>query len=175
MSRVAAFLLTLACLTGRADTTETPPPWPGDAWRAAHRIIDLHQHLNGTEEHLRRAVGIMDRVGIGVAANLSGGTVTSKDGQPSAFEKLQTLGNRIAPDRFVLYFNLDYAGWDEPDFSARAVRARGSTRGSTGGAAGAGTGSPPPNNRPKKPRFSSATGGADCCPTPPETAPVRRS
>ena len=122
MSRVAAFLLGLACLTGRADTPETPPPWPGDAWRAAHRIIDLHQHLNGTEQHLRRAVGIMDRVGIGVAANLSGGTVTSKDGQPSAFEKLQSLGNRIAPDRFVLYFNLDYAGWDEPDFSARAVQ-----------------------------------------------------
>lgn len=101
---------------------ETPPPWTGDAWRAEHRIIDLHQHINGTEEHVRRAVRIMDRVGIGVAVNLSGGTVTSKDGQPSAFEKLQALGNRIAPDRFLLSFNLDYAGWDEPDFSERAVK-----------------------------------------------------
>ncbi len=118
----AVSMLVVPALFAAETGDESPPPWPGDAWRAEHRIIDLHQHINGTEEHVRRAVKIMDRVGIGVAANLSGGTVTSKDGQPSAFEKLQTLGNRLAPDRFVLYFNLDYAGWDEPNFSEQAVK-----------------------------------------------------
>ncbi len=118
----AALCLGVPSLHAAEVATESPPPWPGDSWRAAHRIIDLHQHVNGTEEHLRRAVRIMDRVGVGVAVNLSGGTVTSKDGQPSAFERIQALGNRIAPDRFLLYFNLDYAGWDDPDFSERAVR-----------------------------------------------------
>jgi predicted TIM-barrel fold metal-dependent hydrolase len=97
-------------------------PWPGDGWRGEHRIIDLHQHVNGTEEHVRRAVRIMDRVGVGVAVNLSGGTVTSKDGEPSAFERIRDLGERIAPGRFLLYFNLDYAGWDEPGFAERAVQ-----------------------------------------------------
>lgn len=118
----AALCLGLTSVLCAEGPTESPPPWPGDAWRAAHRIIDLHQHINGTEEHLRRAVRIMDRVGVGVAVNLSGGTVTATDGQPSGFERIQALGNRMAPDRFLLYFNLDYTGWDDPDFSERAVR-----------------------------------------------------
>lgn len=105
-----------------AAEAETPPPWPGDVWRAEHRIIDLHQHIRSTEEHLRRALGIMDRVGLGLAVNLSGGTVTAKPGEPSAFEQWQQLAERVAPGRFVAYFNLDYAGWDEPDFAARAVQ-----------------------------------------------------
>lgn len=98
------------------------PPLPeAEAWRSARRLIDLHQHIRFTPEHLRRAVGIMDRVGIGVVANLSGGVVTRKDGEPSPFERNKELADRVAPGRFVLYFNLDYTGWDEPDFPARAA------------------------------------------------------
>jgi predicted TIM-barrel fold metal-dependent hydrolase len=105
-----------------AADRESPPPWPGDEWRREQRIIDLHQHVNGTEEHLSRWLRIMDRVGVGVGVNLSGGYVTAKAGEKSPFERLKELGERLAPGRFVLYFNLDYTGWDEPDFAERAVK-----------------------------------------------------
>jgi predicted TIM-barrel fold metal-dependent hydrolase len=107
-------------LSAAADKMVTP--WPGNAWRREHRIIDLHQHVNGTEEHLTRWLRIMDRAGIGVGVNLSGGTVTAKPGELSAFERNRALTERLAPGRAVLYFNLDFAGWDEPDFAERAVR-----------------------------------------------------
>jgi len=90
-------------------------------WRAEHRIIDLHQHLNGTTQHLTRAVRIMDRVGVGVAVNLSGGYVTRGTNAASPFEKVKRLADALAPGRIVHYMNLDYTGWDAPDFSARAV------------------------------------------------------
>lgn len=93
-----------------------------DQWRRERRIIDLHQHVEGTEERLRQWLRIMDRVGIGIGVNLSGGTVTAKPGETSAFERTQALTERIAPGRAVLHFNLDYAGWDAPDFGARAVQ-----------------------------------------------------
>lgn len=94
---------------------------PAD-WRAEKRLIDLHLHINHTPEHLTRAVAIMDRAGIGVGVNLSGGSVTTKDGTPSAFEKNKKLADQLFPGRFVHYMNLDYTGWDEPDFAERAVK-----------------------------------------------------
>ena len=94
-------------LSAAADKMVTP--WPGNAWRREHRIIDLHQHVNGTEEHLTRWLRIMDRAGIGVGVNLSGGTVTAKPGELSAFERNRALTERLAPGRAVLYFNLDFA------------------------------------------------------------------
>lgn len=104
-----------------ANAGETPPPWPGDEWRAHHRIIDLHEHIDGAEDRVLRAVRILDRVGVGVGVNLSGGTVTHKPGEMSEFERTKSLEDRLAPGHFVNYFNLDYAGWDDADFSARAV------------------------------------------------------
>lgn len=105
-------------------------------WRAGHRLIDLHHHINGTTQHITRAVRIMDRVGLGVAVNLSGGTVTpgkqaatlyTESGsvalnESSAFQQVKEMADTLAPGRFVHYMNLDYSGWDAPDFSARAVR-----------------------------------------------------
>jgi predicted TIM-barrel fold metal-dependent hydrolase len=92
-------------------------------WRAEHRTIDLHQHINGTTQHLTRAVKIMDAVGLGIGVNLSGGTVTpGTNGSPSAFERSKRLADTLFPGRFLYYFNLDYKGWDEPDFPARAVQ-----------------------------------------------------
>jgi predicted TIM-barrel fold metal-dependent hydrolase len=64
----------------------------------------------------------MDRVGIGLAVNLSGSTVTRQSGQPSEFELNRQRTDALAPGRFLHYLNLDYGGWDEPDFSERAVR-----------------------------------------------------
>ena len=113
------FALALALgLTGQA--ADRRPSLP-EQWRQEHRIIDLHQHVNGTEEHVRRWLRIMDRVGVGVGVNLSGGTVTAKPGELSAFERTQALTERLAPGRAVLYFNLDYTGWDQPGFAERAI------------------------------------------------------
>lgn len=79
-------------------------------------------HINRTEEHVLRAVRIMDRVGVGVGINLSGGTVTRKSQGISDLEETMTLCDRLAPGRFVQYFNLDYKDWDAPDFAERAAK-----------------------------------------------------
>lgn len=103
--------------------THADPRQQAEQWRAARRIIDLHQHVQSTTQHLARAVKIMDAAGVGVAVNLSGGTVTRpKDGGPSEFERNQRLADALHPGRFLLHMNLDYAGWDEPDFAERAAR-----------------------------------------------------
>ena len=92
-------------------------------WRAEHRTIDLNQHINYTTQHLARAVKIMDAAGLGLGVNLSGGTVTrGTNGEPSEFERNKRLADTLFPGRFLHYFNLDYRGWDEPDFASRAAR-----------------------------------------------------
>src|ERR1051326_665032 len=93
-----------------------------DTWRREHRFIDLHQHIDDTPEHLARAVRIMDRVGIGVEVNLSGGTTTHEPGKTSEFERNKALADRLYPGRFVHYMNLDYGAWDQPDFPEQAAR-----------------------------------------------------
>jgi len=55
------------------------------AWRAEHRLIDLHQHVDSSETALRRDMRLMDTVGVGLVVNLSGGFVTHKPGEKSAF------------------------------------------------------------------------------------------
>ena len=94
-----------------------------DLWRAEHRIIDLHQHIDCTPEHLGRTIKIMDAVGVGLVVNLSGGTVTpGKNGEPSEFERNRKAADTLYPGRFVHYMSLDYSAWDEPDFARRAVQ-----------------------------------------------------
>src|SRR5262245_38134107 len=86
-------------------------------WRAEHRIIDLHHHLNYTTQHLTRAVKIMDAAGLGLSVNLSGGTVTRATPEVlSEFERHKQLADTLFPGRFLHYFNLDYKGWEQPDF-----------------------------------------------------------
>jgi predicted TIM-barrel fold metal-dependent hydrolase len=93
-----------------------------NAWRAGRRLIDLHQHIKLSPEHVHRAVRIMDRAGIGLAVNLGSGTVTrGADGGPSTFENGKALTDRLYPGRFLHYMTLDYSGWDDPDWSQRAV------------------------------------------------------
>ncbi|MFM8358664.1 MAG: amidohydrolase family protein, partial [Verrucomicrobiota bacterium] len=70
---------------------------------------------------MARAASILQRAGVGLGVNLSGGTVTTQTGEVSEFERMRDLAERIAPGRFLHYFNLNYAGWEEPDFAARAV------------------------------------------------------
>ena len=111
-------------LTGAAPNStgdEAATRRQASEWRAERRLIDLHQHIGPTEAFLARAVKIMDANGIGVGVNLSGGVVTHKPGEASEFERNRNLAERLYPGRFLQYVNLDYTGWDEPDFSARAV------------------------------------------------------
>ncbi|HNQ90720.1 MAG TPA: amidohydrolase family protein [Verrucomicrobiota bacterium] len=92
-----------------------------DRWRAEKRLIDLHQHITASETQFARAVRIMDAAGIGMVVNLSGGYVTHPPGQISEFQKARELADRLYPGRFIHYFSLDFSGWDEADFSAKAV------------------------------------------------------
>ncbi len=92
-----------------------------DAWRAAHRLVDMHLHIDPTAEHMAQAVRVMDAVGIGVGINLSGGTVTREHDGSSAFERTKKFADEHFPGRFLEYMNLDYDDWDSPDFAAKAV------------------------------------------------------
>src|SRR5437867_8318075 len=125
------FLRTLAALVALATPAiAANRPADGEAairqlaatWRSGRRIIDLHQHIDYTPEHLARAVRIMDRAGIGLEVNLSGGTTTHEPGKPSEFERNKALADKLFPGRFIHYINLDYSGWDLPDFSQRAAK-----------------------------------------------------
>jgi predicted TIM-barrel fold metal-dependent hydrolase len=93
----------------------------GDLWRKERRIVDLHMHIDAAPERFDRAVRIMDRSGIGIGVNLSGGTVTRKDGGTSFFQRVKELADSRYPGRFVHYMNLDYAGWDDPGFGEKAA------------------------------------------------------
>jgi predicted TIM-barrel fold metal-dependent hydrolase len=115
------FVLFIGCQSPTRDSAGVSRAQP-EQWRREHRIIDLHQHINGTTQHVARALRINDRVGIGVAVNLSGGYVTKGTNAMSEFERNKRRLDTLAPGRFVQYMNLDYAGWDKPDFSERAVK-----------------------------------------------------
>lgn len=107
--------LGFVALTGYA-ASQSP-----NEWRKQKRLIDLHQHISYTTQHLARAVKIMDAVGLGIGVNLSGGTTTrGTNDAPSEFERNKTLANSLHPGRFLHYMNLDYKGWDKPDFAERA-------------------------------------------------------
>lgn len=106
-----------------------PPPPPtktaaetGDDWRARKKLIDLHEHIDPTPQAVETAVKVLDGAGIGVAVNLSGGTVTHKPNQVSEFEATKRFLDERAPGRFLAYMNLDYAEWDLPDFGERAAK-----------------------------------------------------
>lgn len=117
-SRIAGILFFL-CIPhdGGAAATGTPKEW-----RAENRAIDLHMHLGTDDKYVHRAVRIMDRAHIGIGVNLSGGYVTREPGKPSPFQRNMERADRLHPGRFVHYFNLDYIGWNDLDFSEKAVR-----------------------------------------------------
>lgn len=116
LPRFLALFFSLTCFSARG--AESP-----DDWRREHRIIDLHMHIDAKKDRYARAVRIMGSAGIGVGVNLSGGTVTpGEDGGKSQFEASKEMADRLYPGRFVQYMNLDYAGWNEPDFAERAAK-----------------------------------------------------
>lgn len=126
--RTRPMLLSMLILAGAAGGRAADPDIAAvqaqaDQWRAEHRLIDMHQHVEFTSERLARAVRIMDAVGIGVAVSLGSGTVTpGPDGGPSELERAKRMTDELFPGRFVHYMVLDYAGWDDADFSERAAK-----------------------------------------------------
>lgn len=92
-----------------------------DVWRRERRIVDLHQHIDGAPERFDRAIGILDRAGVGVGVLLGAGTVTHKPDEKSAFERIRDLAQAKYPGRFMPYMLLDYSGWDAPDWSDKAA------------------------------------------------------
>ena len=114
--------------SAKAQSPSTPINQPlidaisPDVWRREHRIIDLHQHIETSAERYQRAVGILDRSGVGIGCVLGSGTVTAKEGQASDFQKSRELSESLYPGRFLHHMILDYSGWDDPDWSDRAVK-----------------------------------------------------
>jgi len=128
-SLLCGFLLTAVLISNRdmmaQDVTLTDPrtsAMSSDVWRQEHRIIDVHQHIEDKPERLQRAVGILDRSGVGIGVILGAGTVTSKDGKPSSFQLPREHSEELYPGRFMHHMLLDYAGWDDADWSERAVK-----------------------------------------------------
>ena len=121
-----AFVLWAATLVAVAGVRaeETDPRADAlspDVWRREHRLIDLHTHIEGLPERYERATRIMDAAGVGVGIELGSGTLTpGKDGT-NEFQKAQQVSAKVCPGRFVHYMLLDYGGWDEADWSDRAV------------------------------------------------------
>jgi predicted TIM-barrel fold metal-dependent hydrolase len=116
-------LFSVACQLSIGRPLEAAPLQSADLWRAQHRIIDLHQHIDCTTQALARAVKIMDAVGVGIGVNLTPGTVTpGAHGGPSEFEQNKAVADALYPGRFLQYMNLDYSDWDRSDFSERAVK-----------------------------------------------------
>jgi len=123
MNYLTGIALIIGCAAGVHSAVASDTAALAGSWRGNHQVIDLHQHIGSTTQHLARAVKIMDAAGIGLTVNLSGGTVTpGKDGEPSEFERNKRLADTLYPGRFLHYFYLDFKGWDEPDFAQRAAR-----------------------------------------------------
>jgi hypothetical protein len=93
-----------------------------DVWRAEKRIVDLHMHIEGQPERFERAVRIMEAAGVGLGIELGSGTVTHAPEETSQFEKVKQIADEQFPGRFLHYMLLDYAGWDNADWSERAVQ-----------------------------------------------------
>jgi predicted TIM-barrel fold metal-dependent hydrolase len=122
---LAAWVVFVAALSARGaeDEDVAAAVGAGTRWRAEHRLIDMHQHVEMTAERLARAVKIMDAVGIGVAVNLGTGVVTKgKEGAASEFERGKALTDKLYPGRFLHYMLIDYNGFDDEGWSERAAK-----------------------------------------------------
>jgi len=120
--RILAWCMAGGFVSAAAAPTPSPNDPEAERWRAERRLIDLHLHIEAAPERIEQAVRILDRAGVGIGINLTGGTVTRKGDKPSEFERTRDVFEKVAPGRFLQYFNLDYTDWNLPDFAERAVR-----------------------------------------------------
>lgn len=85
--------------------------------RAKFPFIDIHNHQRRdmTAAEVEKLVADMDRIGLSVMVNLSGGSGAGLQ------EGLATLRGRY-PKRFVVFANIDFANIDDPNFAENAAR-----------------------------------------------------
>ncbi len=93
-----------------------------ERWQGEKRIIDLHQHIEAKPERFHRAIKILDQAGVGIGFVLGAGTVTTRDGKPSDFQRAKELADTLYPGRFLHHMLIDYDGWNDADWSERAVK-----------------------------------------------------
>jgi predicted TIM-barrel fold metal-dependent hydrolase len=85
--------------------------------KARFPFIDVHNHQRRdmSPVDVQKLVADMDRIGLSVMVNLSGGS-------GDAFKQgLATLQSRNSK-RFVAFANIDFAGIDDPNFGVKAAR-----------------------------------------------------
>lgn len=89
---------------------------PGEEIRSAKfPFVDVHSHLwRMATMDLERTVREMDSLNLKVLVNLSG---RSGDRLLAMSEAVQ----RIAPNRFIIFANIDFNGMDDPDWTERTV------------------------------------------------------
>lgn len=110
---------------GSVSAAETDPradAMNATVWRTENRIVDVHTHIESSPERFNRAIGIFNVMGVGCAVELGSGTLTrTEEGGPSAFEQKKTLADQVCPNRFMHAMLLDYRGFEDDDWSERAV------------------------------------------------------
>ena len=85
--------------------------------RAKYPFIDVHNHQDRatSAEKAAELIAAMDKMNMAVMVNLSGG-------QGEEFKTgLANLKGRY-PDRFLVFANVDFKKYDEPDFAVNAAR-----------------------------------------------------
>jgi predicted TIM-barrel fold metal-dependent hydrolase len=85
--------------------------------KAKYPFIDVHSHQRRdmAPADVEKLVADMDRIGLAVMVNLSGGT-------GDALKQGLTTLKGAHPNRFVAFANVDLSKIDEPDFGAKAAR-----------------------------------------------------
>jgi predicted TIM-barrel fold metal-dependent hydrolase len=82
-------------------------------------FIDVHNHQFGMpDQNLNELVEAMDALNMQVMVNLSGRGRGSKEHLQGALENV----NKTAPDRFIVFTNIDLTTIDDPDWTERTVR-----------------------------------------------------
>jgi hypothetical protein len=86
------------CGVVRGDDDVAAVVRQADQWRAEHRIIDLHQHMDYSPALLARAIRVLDASGVGLGIDLTPGTVTpGANGEPSEFERNKKMEDTLFP------------------------------------------------------------------------------
>ena len=85
--------------------------------KAKYPFIDVHNHQRReiSAEDTAKLVADMDRIGLAVMVNLSGGS-------GDAFRQTNAALAGRYPKRFVTFANIDFRDIDQPDFAAKAAR-----------------------------------------------------
>lgn len=84
--------------------------------KAKFPFVDVHSHQwNKTPADVDQLVAEMDRIGLAVMVNLSGGS------GEALRKNIEMLSGRY-PKRFVTFANIDFKGIDDPDFAIRAAK-----------------------------------------------------